>query len=287
MVLVLVTVAAISLAGLASRSLQLIEQATQAERDLQRRWGVFSCERVLLARAEELIEREGPEDPPDEEAPKVEVWPLPAQSYRRFVLGGMQFEAALSDEDAKVNLNTVYRRAPERLREVASNSLLDADSGGWVLRMQLPTGERALQAVAPFQSWGQVFELLDPGRRGDKGRRVATATSDMTCWGSGRLNVRRCSDAAVGSLCEAELGGAVVRKLLDLRRDPEVVSLDELLRRLSVRTKDQLVLRQLLTDETQCHALWVTASDRHREWTSLAVDRPGNGLGARRLRFTW
>src|ERR1700733_12403728 len=100
MVLALLTVCALCLAGLARRSMDAGEQAATARTDLQRRWGIISCQRTYLPLARDLLEAEANALPA-----QARVWPLPSSVSVEFVLGDLHFSVLLADEDAKANLN--------------------------------------------------------------------------------------------------------------------------------------------------------------------------------------
>ena len=80
MVLVLLVVAALSLAGVARRSLESAEEAATAQEDLQRRWGVLSVLRLYLPSAESLMEAEA-----KKQAAQGQGWPFPASVSGEFV----------------------------------------------------------------------------------------------------------------------------------------------------------------------------------------------------------
>ena len=282
MVLVLITWAGMSLAGLARRSLQLSGEAAAAQERLQRRWGTISCRQMILDRAEKLLESRAADVKPEEL-----TWPLPRALGGKFALGGLEFEVYLSDEDAKANLNAIYRHVPEKVRSIVGQLVGGAAGGGISTNVRLPEASLLNRDPTPFQSWGQVFEphpTNDPKRIPQS---IRTATHQMTCWGSGKLNVRRADDATVRAVCETAVSADAIGQLLALRSEPGQTGLSALTGRMTIHNKDRTALRQLIIDESRCHSLWVVCRNDLRTWTTLIVDHPGDGSGSEYVHFTW
>ena len=92
---------------------------------MQRRWGATSCQRVFLERAEDILKQFS--DDPNQDTNRDEKNP-PDHATAKIVLGGMTFDLLLADENAKLNLNSVYRlRSADEVRRIVRES---ADSGG-------------------------------------------------------------------------------------------------------------------------------------------------------------
>jgi hypothetical protein len=282
MVLVLIALAAISLAGLARKSLQLVQRSAEEQERLQRRWGTFSCRRMLLDRAESLLEAEIAEAQPEEM-----TWPLPGELSGTIELGGLQFEFQLSDEDAKANLNAIYRRSPEDVRRMVPQLAGGAGSGNVMTNLRLPAAKLRNRDPAPLRSWGQVFEPVSGADPARIPRSIQAATARMSCWGSGKLNVRRASAVVIRTVCERSVSPDTIGQLLALRAEPGQTGLSALTERMTINNKDRTALRQLISDESRCHALWIVCRGPRRSWTTLAIDHPGDGSGAESLQFTW
>jgi hypothetical protein len=286
MVLVLLAVAAISLAGVARRSLQSADEAATAQADLQRRWGVLSALRFYVPAAETLLEGEAKKS-----SAQAQGWPLPASISGDFVLHGLQFTVWLADEDAKVNLNAVFHQGPDGANQVAAvvGQLAGADAAALQVRPMAEDGTRQDSRV--FRSWGEVFDLAQDTAPGDAACRLRDQTREITCWGSGRLNIRRASDQAVRLVCQDKLSPDVLGKLLSLRREPGIKDLDDLLSRLALRIEDRALLERRLTDRSTRHSLWILVRDHKRVWATLAIDRGGGSAGGQsgavQETFTW
>jgi hypothetical protein len=289
MVLALLTVCALCLAGLARRSLDAGEQAATAQIDLQRRWGVVSCTRTYLPLAKDLLEAEAARLPT-----AAQVWPLPSSVVASFDLGDLHFSVLVADEDAKANLNAIVRDNPDGPRTVASLlEQLTAGIDGLAVEVQpLPTQTslnqatgRSSQVTAAFRSWGQIFEPAGAGAPGEFAARLRDTTRDITCWGSGGLNIQRASDEAIRLVCGNQIAPDILAKLLARRHELGMTGLEPLLDGLALRTTDRSTLERLLTDRSSHYSLWILIQSPRRTWATLAIG-DGSSSGARET-FTW
>ena len=97
------------LSMLAQISLRRGLQAADAQRDLQRRWGRVTLQAALL--------KEAAGDLPGARGLAAESTPgvPPSPTIRAAItLGGVTFDLLLGDEDAKLNLNTIYHHSRKR-----------------------------------------------------------------------------------------------------------------------------------------------------------------------------
>jgi hypothetical protein len=153
--------------------------------------------------------------------------------------------------------------------------------------IRLPQAGALEQQPAPLQSWGQVFEPVRSAESLRIGRAIRAATGQMTCWGTGKINVRRADDATILAVCGSEVSHSAMQKLLALRAEPGQTGLSALVERMTINNKDRTALRRLITDGSRCHSLWIVCRSRLRSWTTLTVDHPGDGSGSEYLVFTW
>jgi type II secretory pathway component PulK len=272
MVLALLVISALSLAGLARRSLDATEQAASAQAELQRRWGVLSAMRVYMAAAESLLDREAANL-----GSQGQGWPLPASISGEFVLNGLRFSALVADEDAKVNLNAIYHPGPEGNSQLASVVEQLAGGDGPPVLIRPTITDDSQRNAKPFGSWGQVFDLQETTSPTETACTLLDRTHEISLWGRGRLNVRRASDQAIRALCADKLSPDVISKLLSLRRETGVQGLDDLLDRTAPRLEDRAALERLLTDRSSRHSIWIVVRDQRRAWVTFALDRGGSG----------
>jgi hypothetical protein len=274
MTLGLIGLAAIALAGFARHSLALAVEAQDAQAEAQRRWGEVSCRRMLLGRAEEIFQSQSSADLAVK--PSVTRPPLLSAS---FALGSQQFDIVLADENAKVNVNTLLREQPEKTQTAIHQLMGDRWAG--TLQVHLS----AQPSNATIESWGQVFDMVNLPSSASTPDSLAAATTELTCWGDGRLNVRRASDASLRTVGGLVLKGDELADLLKVRQDWPDASLDDLLRQSSLRAGKLAELRRLLSDQSDCHSLWVHVQRRQRRWSNLQV--AGGGTGTAIQSFTW
>lgn len=212
-VVLLTTVAILALATMllaiiARQSLRLALDAVSAEEDLQRRWGTISCRRALLDRVEMILRQD--EQPRPQDVRRVRF----ASSQRHAIqLGELTFELILADEEAKLNVNSAYAIASPLKAEEAITNLLPRTSDFRPRRQA--NGPRG--PVKRIDAWGEVLEL--PTVATTDSALVVSATSDLTCWGSGRLNVQRASDRCLEEAAQLVVGRRDAAKLVELRRE--------------------------------------------------------------------
>jgi len=270
MTVVLIAIAALLMAGVARQGLQLAAQASAAQADLQRRWGVFSCQRAVLCQAEEILARQ--EAAQREADGRLGGIPAVATEMR---LGTMSVALLLADENAKVSLNAIHARRDKEtvarvVQEMAGLSGLD---------VRLRPYRRAADAehLPAFDSWGQVFALEEGRADTQAPKSLAAATAELTCWGDGKLNLRRASRDALERVCRLEASPTIVGRLLELMSKPSPWKLAGLLDQLRLAEGERQRLEQLLTDRSLCHSLWIVATTQERTSTALYVAQSTGG----------
>jgi hypothetical protein len=262
MTLALLVIAALAEAGLARRSLQSALEANLAQAGLQRRWAAASCRDTILAHADELFVLL--EDAKD----RRPRWPAPGEIQAQFSLAGQSVELALGDEDAKTNLNTLYARKPADVRLV----ITDAAHGAFTPELRPDLTSEAKIRRRYFDSWGQVFPIASVLSEADGWKQLAQAARQITCWGSGKPNIRRASDSVLEKAATAAVGSETARKLLQARRTcQEDLLLDSVLEGLPIKRLDQVKLRSALGDRSSCYSLWLALGDDRRHWYHLWV----------------
>lgn len=256
MTLVLIMLAALAQAGLARRSLQLASEAVEAQANLQRYWGTVSCRKFLLDSATErfaLIE--------EQHRKQEKPWPAPSEVSQRVKLGGLSFTIVLVDEDAKLNLNTLQSRLPGEFREIATHLTCNVVP----LNLYPDTSEESQRTRRWYRSWGQVLSLADLFANQNL-MALMQSTSQMTCWGGGKLNINRVSDELLEKIVAQEIDAKTARELIEARQIAAEIELDSLLIQLSLRRSQIAKLRAWLTDESHCFSLWIEIADSKRTW---------------------
>ena len=278
MVLVLITVTTLSVAGFARKSLELATIVADAQEDLQRRWATKSCQRLVLKNAESVLESRATSIPESSHP-----WPMPAAITLEFQLGGLQFDLDLTDEEAKVSLNALAMQDTDPYSRLSWLS----GASGLMNSIRWPKKDVESKRRVAFLTWEQVFDLSQESNSQEAFARLKANTTEMTCWGSGKLNLRRASDLSVRVLCVGAASEEGVQRLLAERRTAHAETLDEMLNRISIKPGDKFALKRFLTTESKCHALWLTVRSHRRSWMSLTIDPSGKGNHASFETFTW
>ncbi len=266
MALLLIAVAGVTMAGIARASLARAVQAKTAANALQLRWGQLSCQAALLPHAQKLLEQA-------QEDSREPVTSVPVAVS----LGGMAFEALLSDEQAKANVNTVYQNTDRQTTEKRIKDTLRTSDGPPVAVRLTPLKPRQSEqvdkrasALPAFGSLEQVFDAA-PGRLFNSASNPSPAIGLFTCWGSGKLNFRLASREALRAVCRGLLDDRGVEQLITNRQDKPELELEQALAQLALIKEKQDKLAGLLTDSSACFSLWVAANDGRRVWHRLAV----------------
>jgi hypothetical protein len=259
----IVALAAISLGGLARYSLGVAAEAHRAAADLQHRWGLLSVQHVLLEGAPDIFAI--PVARNESDSPR---WPSPASVPTTFRLGSLTIEAVVADEDAKLNINTIYGREPGRVPTILRRVM--ADASGFPVRLAPMTTTKA-----PFCSWGQVWDLNHADCDEDLSTCLMQATGEITCWGSGRLNLCTASDDAIREVAHTALPAQKVGELLTLRKTWGGVAIDDLLSQLDLRQPQLLAARRLFSSESRSYSLWVRLDNGARSWSYQYINDGG------------
>jgi hypothetical protein len=268
MVLVLLAVAAAALAEICRASLRNSLAASREAEELQRRWGVISCEATVLPHAEILLQQ----------AEAVRRHPVAAMDLE-IELGGQDFSMHVADEQAKLNLNFLYQTRGRTSAESAAR--VAARRPATHLRVDL----QPLDGAQPLVSLGQVFastgaELSPPD--------VQAAAADVTCWGDGKLNWRRASATAIAGQFQS-LGIAAQKRLIALQSVNPPLELAKIMDDPQIAQGGQKdLLAKLVAEQSTCHSIWVIghAQSGPPSYDLAVLDQTGNGP-ARTMRFSW
>lgn len=270
MTLVLIAIAGIILAGLARHSLQLAIEAVDGQTELQRRWGSVCVEQVIFHNSKLLLERQMEAD---------EVRSLSQRNLQvvnrlqgEIVLGDLTFIFQLADEEAKVNLNTLYRELPQQhnLEEII-NGLMEQPISV-LLRPDLSSGQSSRLPV--FHSWGQVFEYERLGNSEPVALEIANAVDQLTCWGNGKLNTRTASKESLALVVSLALNKKDTQRLLERREEKPSEAIRSAANALGLRSRQRRKLLQLLSEKTSTYSMWLTISTPGQRWHEFHVARP-------------
>ena len=289
--LLLLAVAAASLAGVCRASFEKAVQAANSGDQLQRRWAVTSCRAALLHKAERVLA-----------AADAARGPA-AEARVRLVLGGVAVDLVFGDEQAKANVNVLYETGGRAAAEGAVREAL-ASAGGTDVRVALSPAVRQASpltgAVAAMQqedepplftTWSEVFGDTPPAAlTAPRGRAGESAVAALTCWGDGTLNYRRTSAAALRRVCPKSLGGTGAARLLAIRSKEPDLELWEALEQLELSDEQLEEATDRLTEESTCYSLWIIARSGGRAWYDLSIgdgSSADEGGGAPAATFAW
>lgn len=283
MTVLLLAVAAVALASVGRSSARQAVLALKAEQNLQRRWAVRSCARFLLPKTESALDHAqggrsrlettvgfiGGGKPPRQPAAAVE---------RRIQLGDLDITLTFADEQAKLNVNAVFKRRGKDAAGEAVRTLTRSAAANVRLR-PLTIDHRKLNDLPSqwpaFASYDQVFADIAP---------PALSDVDITCWGDGQVNFHRAPAQVLMVALMPDLTSNQAARLAALREENPSISLDEALDDLQLSERQRRGVLRKLTDTSDCHSLWVVVRDGQRRWRHLFVD---GGRNPRPWHFVW
>ncbi|MFO8014767.1 MAG: hypothetical protein R6X20_15845 [Phycisphaerae bacterium] len=285
MALLLVLLAGVALAGVARRSIVTALDARDAARDLQRRWAVRSCRATLLGHAERLLD-EAERGRGDADA-LSDTYKNAPKIHRTVAcrLADIDYELVLTDEQAKLNVNTLLEDEGLAQAQSVVSRMVTATGGGAAPAVEVRLRTLAVRSLAsekdgflPEQgAYGQIFD--GASARELVGTAQAPGVSEsVTCWGDGKVNVRRAPETVLKQVCEKALTRQDLRHLLEACERNPYVPLSGMLA--EVHPKQREKVYGLLTDRSRCHGLWVIARGNQRSWYTFAVNVGAAAEGA-------
>jgi len=260
--LMVIALTTVVMMGVARQSLRVAEQAIQAERDLQRRWGVISCQQTLLDRADWLLDEATWNSDHSSASPQVD--PLRDAGHLRsiFQLGSLEFDVFIADEDAKLNLNTAMSLqalpvVTEHLQRLTANENVPIQ----LAPERMPSADPSNQQFL-FSSWGQVFRQDKIPHAAEIPRKIASASAHLTCWGDGKLNLGRASESSIRAICGMADADRAVPRLLAARSQAKGFDFYQLTDESDLRGEEIKKLAAFITSQSNCFSMWVKVTHR-------------------------
>jgi hypothetical protein len=299
--LLILVMAGVLLASTARSSLEHAAQARASTLELQRRWGMISIRQALLPHVGTFISVDYDRRKQTwdlqrrrQASPGRVVPPAPQFSptlQLPITLGSIQFTAILRDESARLNVNLAHDQLEnnERLNRVITQ-LTGSTQRRIGLRLA-PVAGRAVRRFdeddrRAFNHFSQVFEDPTPVRLLGPSHDDDGLIQHLTCWGTGKLNVQRCSPATLAALLSTTLPPDAVRAILELRKQNPEYTLGELLSRSQVPQTHYGWAYESLADQSDCYSVWIVASSGRRTWHQWIVREPAPD-GEQTLEFAW
>ena len=214
----------------------------------------------------------------------------PSEYSQSLQLNGINFRILLRDENAKLNINSLNQKAPKSteavVRRLLSGSVsLRDDFGKWSRSGKSGrSGSPATFESREIISWGQVV-VLEKVFSENEIDGFWGATDKLTCWGNGKINVRRISDLALLELAQQLTSHKNAAKLMEVRKNSEGLEAQEMKASLKgVRTNG---LTGWFTDRSSCFGLWIEVDDGKRTWYNLSIAGDSSEQGTVPISFHW
>lgn len=244
------------------------------------RWGTISCKEVILPAAEAILQ----------ESTEGDVPALVERSNRYLSLsfGGLTYHVLLSDEQAKMNVNTTLRyrdvqgvaeslatlqqdmpvRLPQRV-EIKEMNGTDAISMNYSFFDDLLVYDHPTQLVSP----------VDPTQR---------ISSKITFWTDGRINFRRVSPVVFQEATKGLIEDSLLSELLQIRESLPDCTLGEALSQMELKPSQRNQLLRYITDQSNCFSLWVIVDGNTRLWHRLFISSPRGDVENQTMRsYAW
>lgn len=277
LVLVVLALAGVIMGRRAISSNLLALQANAAQEQLQTRWAALTIQKAILPHCETLLAQ----------AQADSREPI-AAAVQQLSLGTLTCTLVVGDEQAKANANALYARNGLQQMEQSVRRLLGQSGANLPVTAGMPEHPVAVSSssVQAFGAWGQLLpdfrpEMLLPDARADR-----PLLADLTCWGSGKLNFKRCSAECLEEMTRGSLSLSQQDKLLSLRREVPGISLREALPQLELTDSGRKSAQDVLTDSSSCYSVWIILRSTGRSYYRLAVSEGRSGSSRPKV-FVW
>ena len=190
------------------------------------------------------------------------------------------------DLNTRLNVNQVAKVGGE---SALSGVLRQFGPAAQMLRIQRPvagTSESnepsATEGTPIFDSFADLFEVELDDNPDSAATALRSQTAQLTCWGNGRLNFRRCSEQVLTEMGQiAGHRGLIVRFLRQVEKQP-TGSLTEIVTKLDLSSKERDALEGIVQDGSLC---WGVLISHQTDGPQVFVVREAAG-GAFRTRTT-
>jgi hypothetical protein len=277
MVLMLIVLGALLLTQYSMQGLRLATQAEREERELQARWGRWSAAQAVMMRADRFLQGAGKLKQPNAEFPKAAT-----DIDLLFRFGEAEFQVRVFDLDSVVNINTAIRHSGasglQRLLETTLSPELRT-----AIRQPRKTAEAAGNRGSheSIDSWGELLDLKGLLGEPTGMRRFADLQRRLTCWGSGQLNIGRCSDQSLSTLGHALGRSGLFDRIIRKRNKGTSETLSELISTESRSVEDSELLQNVLRENSTA---WCVSVSSGQETPGLLLIREsGSGVYADRI----
>lgn len=279
-VLLVIVVTGTVLASCARYSCQKALQASRAQQELQMRWGTISCREVVLPAAETVLQ-ESKED----EAPILVERP---NRYLSLSLGGVMHHLLLSDEQAKMNVNTILRnRGVQGVAESLATLQQDMPLRLSQRADNVDTGQKEAQKTS-YSFFDDLFVYDHPTQLVSPVEPTRRISSKITFWTDGRINFRRVSPPLLQEAMKGLVDDSLLSQLLQIRESLPDCTLGEALSQMELKGTQRRQILRYITDQSNFYSLWVVVEGQTRLWHRLFISSPRGFAGNQTLRsYAW
>jgi len=268
--LVLLTLAALAMVTICRAAILRVQAASEAQTDLQRRWGSLSCRAALLPQCADILQR----------AEAQSSRPI-AVLQRALILGNQTFHLTFSDESAKADVGLLIRRQGKDQAELTIRRLsLGSPLAAGNVDLRIPSN-----APAP-DCFGDVFDGATPKVLFD--HEVGPSPQEaLTCWSGGRVNIHRASEAVLREVCAGTLNLTQIHLLTEFQESQPTIAVADALKQLQLTASQRRDAEEILTDCTTCSSLWIECRTPRRSYWVLTVARQKQGSAPLTRCFEW
>lgn len=290
--LALLVLVAVVLSAVSRRSLRKAAEAIELQDQLQSRWALASARRVIMPHAETLLLAAA-----ESQSNNRQKQPSTPPAWTEIVeqMDELQLTICVTDEQSKVNLNTVLSRADTQqtislVRTLSRNSTdplpinLKPDPRAKAGKIPGSTSRPSstMQSVntpatrpnefQSFHSWEQIFETDEPADYLSAGLNSVPSTRNLTLWGNGSLNLRRASPEAVHALLDLYLPLPSINRILEARKRHSQDPIVQWFAAADLSAEQQAAVNLVTTDQSTCHSLIIHASTPRRHWFEVFIE---------------
>jgi len=291
--LILLAVVATGIAVVAGRSFRASLHATGQQRQIQQKWLASSARGLLAGVDRALAERAVALTGESGIIPIASE--VPGLIRQTFDLGHHRLEVTLADEQAKANLNDLYRRYDRSGLVTKLQDLTLSTGGSGALPDPRPVDRFASDAAESDVAWPPFVWFDQLYAREDRSDETAVLHEGLmdhaTLWGDGRIRADRAGRAALHAVLTPLLSEGQVGRLV--RGDLEAVSGTQATGRpgglLNLSDRQRAGLAERLTEASQTFSVRLTLDNGRRGRGVLLIGAGGTGPGSQTntLRFNW
>jgi hypothetical protein len=268
--LVLIMLAALAMITISRAAILRMQAASEAQVELQRRWGCLGFRSILLPHCQDLLGR----------AELQRAEPVPVL-HRTLILGDQTFKLTFSDESAKVNAGFLIRRQGKDQAELTVRRLsLGSPLAAGNVHLRIPPGSSGPKC------FGDVFDGRTPKVLFDN-EMGSSPLEVLTCWGDGRVNIHRASEAVLREVCAGTLDLTQIHLLYELQTSQPSIGVRDALKQIQLSAKQRQDAEEILTDGSTSSSLWIECQTKRRSYWVLAVSDHDQGSTPAVSCFEW